>query len=104
MYVAPRQESIMFEVWDTGIGISKEDQKKLFEEFAQVDNKYSRQFDGTGLGLLIVKKLAELHGGDVTVKSTKGWGSRFTVSIPWEPEVVSEFKVQEIEERLVSIH
>jgi signal transduction histidine kinase len=62
---------------DTGIGISQEDQPRLFVEFTQVGADYHRRAEGTGLGLSLVKRLTELHGGTVTVKSELGIGSTF---------------------------
>ncbi len=78
----PESEGVCFTVWDTGIGISPEDQAKLFQPFVQLDSKLSRQYSGTGLGLSLVLRLAEMHGGRVRLESTPGQGSRFTVSIP----------------------
>jgi len=74
-----------FSVYDTGIGISPEDQKHLFTPFTQVDSSLTREYEGTGLGLALVMELAELHGGNVKVESELGKGSTFTVSIPWQP-------------------
>jgi CheY-like chemotaxis protein len=71
-----------FSVADTGIGISPENQQKLFKPFVQVDGSLSRQYEGTGLGLSLVKKLVELHGGSVGVESEVGAGSRFYFTIP----------------------
>jgi len=71
-----------FTVWDTGIGIAEEDLSKLFQPFQQIDSSLSRQYEGTGLGLSMVKRLAEMHGGRVRVESELGKGSRFTVSLP----------------------
>ncbi len=73
---------IHFQVWDTGIGIHELDQRLLFAPFSQIDNSLSRQHQGTGLGLVITRKLAELHGGWVTLDSHPGQGSTFTISIP----------------------
>ncbi len=73
-------------VSDTGIGISEADQKKLFTAFVQVDSSLSRKFEGTGLGLVIVKRLTELHGGAVSMQSEEGKGSTFTVWLPWRTE------------------
>ena len=66
-----------FKVIDTGIGIKKEDQSKIFGRFVQVDSSTRRRHQGTGLGLTICQKLAELMGGDITVQSTPGAGSTF---------------------------
>jgi len=79
-------ELIHFTVWDTGIGIAKEDMKRLFQPFVQLDSKLSRLYEGTGLGLALVDRLAQLHGGTVALESEVGKGSRFTVSIPWQEE------------------
>jgi signal transduction histidine kinase/DNA-binding response OmpR family regulator len=69
-------------VADTGIGMTPEQQAKLFEEFAQADSSTARQYGGTGLGLAITRKLARMMGGDVTVVSESGKGSVFTVRLP----------------------
>jgi signal transduction histidine kinase len=73
---------LAFSVIDTGIGISEEDQKKLFSSFQQINNALTRKQKGTGLGLLLSRKLAQLHGGEITLTSTVGQGSCFTVYIP----------------------
>lgn len=70
-------------VWDRGIGISKEDIDRLFQPFVQLDSRLAREFSGTGLGLSLVHRMMELHGGMVTVESVVGQGSRFTISFPW---------------------
>src|SRR5262249_42488959 len=69
-------------VADTGIGMTPEQQAKLFEEFTQADSSTARQYGGTGLGLAITRKLARMMGGDVTVTSESGKGSVFTVRLP----------------------
>jgi PAS domain S-box-containing protein len=69
-------------VVDRGIGISKDNMAKLFQAFSQIDSSLSRQFQGTGLGLAMVKQLAELQGGAVAVASAEGEGARFTVWLP----------------------
>jgi PAS domain S-box-containing protein len=78
----PLKGGINFSVEDTGIGISAEDLQRLFTPFTQVDSSLTRQHEGTGLGLALVQKLAELHGGGVIVQSEIGKGSTFTVCIP----------------------
>jgi PAS domain S-box-containing protein len=75
-------EQVYITVWDTGIGIHLEDISRLFEPFTQLDARLERQYSGTGLGLSLVKRLVELHGGSVSVVSDPGKGSRFTVSLP----------------------
>ena len=67
---------------DTGIGMTAEQQAKLFEEFSQADASTAQRFGGTGLGLAITRKLARMMGGDVTVMSEPGKGSVFTVRLP----------------------
>ena len=67
-------ERVHFTVWDTGIGIAPEDIGRLFQPFVQLDSSLSRQYTGTGLGLSLVKRLAELHGGSVSVESAGGPG------------------------------
>ncbi len=74
---------IHFEIWDTGIGISKADQQNLFSPFSQIDSSLNRKHQGTGLGLAITRKLTELHSGSVTLESSPNNGSRFTISLPW---------------------
>jgi signal transduction histidine kinase/DNA-binding response OmpR family regulator/HAMP domain-containing protein len=69
-------------VADTGIGMTPEQQAKLFEEFIQADSSTARQYGGTGLGLAITRKLVRMMGGDVTVTSEPGKGSVFTVRLP----------------------
>jgi adenylate cyclase len=69
-------------VADTGIGMTAEQQAKLFEEFSQADPGTAQRFGGTGLGLAISRKLARMMGGDVTVTSEPGKGSVFTVRLP----------------------
>jgi signal transduction histidine kinase len=80
--VAHRERFVEFAVSDTGIGMTPEQQAKLFEEFTQADAATAQHFGGTGLGLAITRKLARMMGGDVTVASEPGKGSVFTVRLP----------------------
>jgi signal transduction histidine kinase len=73
---------VSFVVWDSGVGIAPEDMERLFQPFVQLDSGLSRQYDGTGLGLVLVARLVEMHGGSVSVESQPGSGSRFTISLP----------------------
>jgi len=76
-------EFIKISVTDNGIGISDDALEYLFRPFSQIDGGLGRKFEGTGLGLAMVKLLAELHGGTVAVQSAVGQGSRFTVWLPF---------------------
>lgn len=74
----------LVEIWvnDTGIGIAKEDQPKVFQRFTQIDSSATRSQGGTGLGLTIVRELVELHGGTIRVQSKLGKGSSFIFTMP----------------------
>jgi signal transduction histidine kinase/CheY-like chemotaxis protein/HAMP domain-containing protein len=80
---------IEFAVSDTGIGMTPEQQAKLFEEFTQADSSTARRYGGTGLGLAITRKLARMMGGDVTVESAPGKGSVFSVRLPAGPDTAA---------------
>ncbi len=84
---------LLFEVSDTGIGISEENMKIIFEEFRQIDGTTTRRYSGTGLGLTICKKIADLMNGSISVESRKGEGSTFSFKIPL---VVVEHKKKEV--------
>ena len=75
-------DALRLQVRDSGIGIRPADLPKLFREFQQLDSGTGRRHDGTGLGLVLTKRLAELHGGSVGAESEIGKGSVFTVRLP----------------------
>ncbi|GIO95598.1 hypothetical protein J14TS5_06840 [Paenibacillus lautus] len=67
---------------DTGIGISLEDQKRIFERFFKTDRSHSRKYEWSGMGLAIVKQIVSLHQGDIRVESELGQGTSFIVTLP----------------------
>lgn len=73
---------VAFTVSDTGAGIAREQQLRIFDRFTQLDSSYTRRYRGTGLGLSIVKELTGVLGGSVSVESELGRGSAFTVLLP----------------------
>ncbi len=79
-----KRGTVDFIVSDTGIGIEKSCMDMLFKPFVQLDSGLNKAYNGTGLGLSLVYRLTELHGGCVSVESELGKGSRFTVSLPWQ--------------------
>lgn len=88
----PEKEVVRFSVEDTGIGIKAEDMPKLFQPFSQIDSSLSRQHEGTGLGLALVKSLVTQQGGAVQVESAgiPGQGSCFTVILPYQTDNLTE--------------
>jgi signal transduction histidine kinase/CheY-like chemotaxis protein len=78
----PEGKAVVFSVADTGIGIAPEDQERIFEEFVQLEAPVKQQVKGTGLGLALSRRLAELLGGSLSVESELGVGSTFTTVIP----------------------
>lgn len=80
----PTTCTVRFEVSDTGIGISEQNQAHVFERFVQVDNRSNREYQGTGLGLSICNMLVSAMGGELSVESREGEGSRFYFSLPFQ--------------------
>jgi PAS domain S-box-containing protein len=85
------EDFLELEVVDHGIGISQEGLDRLFQPFTQVDSGLSRKFEGTGLGLVMIMRLVELHGGGVGVSSKEGEGSRFVVWLPLREAVAQPY-------------
>ena len=97
--VAVKGEFMYFTVWDTGPGISKEDQTELFQPYFQIANAATARDEGTGLGLAVTRKLVEIHSGWLKVESKLNQGSRFTIVLPltqkegvWGDEGVETFR------------
>ncbi|MEV0963897.1 ATP-binding protein [Streptomyces sp. NPDC049910] len=95
---APGGDQIEIAVTDQGIGISEKDRERIFERFYRVDPARSRATGGTGLGLAIVKHVAASHGGEVTVWSTEGQGSTFTLRLPEAGSVRDRTRVRDGEQ------
>ncbi len=93
------QDLIQFAVIDNGIGITTENLQRLFQPFVQVDSSLTRQYEGTGLGLTLVQKLTDLHGGSVQVESTFGEGSTFTINLPCQQNEIANFENIQLETR-----
>ncbi len=101
------RETLEFSVTDTGIGIAPEHIDKLFQPFVQIDSALSRRYSGTGLGLALVRRITELHGGSVALESQEGKGSRFTVTLPWTPlftEPTAASEIPQEQERTSGFH
>ncbi len=82
------QNHLQISITDTGIGVSPENISKLFQPFIQIDSALNRKYEGTGLGLALVKQIVELHGGTVELTSELGVGSCFTVTLPYIDNVM----------------
>jgi len=100
---------LRFEVSDTGIGLTNEQQSRMFRAFEQADNSTTRKYGGTGLGLAITQRIAQLMGGDVGVESVPGQGSMFWLTVRLGkgsvlPEVVEDLLPADAENRLRQVH
>jgi signal transduction histidine kinase len=82
-------DMVRFEFADTGIGIAPDQHEKVFEEFQQLENTVTREYEGTGLGMAITKKLVELHGGRIWLESLPGQGTTFFVTLPVAQDRIS---------------
>lgn len=89
------RKKIHFIIRDTGVGISKDNQEKIFERFYQVDSSYTRKVGGTGLGLSLVKEFLDMLGGKITLKSQEGKGTEFHVTLPRKPDFSGELRKEE---------
>jgi len=96
-------EWITLSVGDSGIGMTREQMARLFQPFIQADASTTREYGGTGLGLTITRKFCRMMGGDVTVESTPGQGTTFTIRLPAAPLPVPETAVAATEESFKSV-
>jgi signal transduction histidine kinase len=87
--------AVIISVSDTGIGIAKEDQEAIFEEFRQVGSNYAQKREGTGLGLTLTRRFVEMHGGKIWVESEVGKGSTFTFTLPINHEEMTHHEGHE---------
>ena len=99
---AQKDEQVEITVTDSGIGIPQDKMDAIFQEFEQADGSISREFAGTGLGLSISKRLIELHGGEMWVKSEVGKGSSFFFTLPVAIEEMVEQNMQPVEPKSIS--
>ena len=99
------QNNYVIAVKDTGIGISEEDQKRLFKPFEQLDSSVARKYEGTGLGLVLAKRFAELHGGSVSVQSKPNEGSCFSIAIPYRTDENTESEISSpvVDETIINV-
>ena len=102
--ISAEEETLTFKIKDTGIGISKENQRIIFEEFRQIDGTNSRKYGGTGLGLSISQKISNLLNGKLELTSEAGKGSTFVFTLPFNFIEVRKPKQIDAEQNLLSIH
>ena len=82
LYAEKHKDCVLIDISDIGIGIPKEEQIKIFDEFYRASNAKARESDGTGLGLSIVKHIIDRHGGDIHVESVQDQGTTFKIRLP----------------------
>lgn len=101
-------DRLVLDVTDTGVGIPEKELPHMFERFHRVENATGRTYEGTGIGLSLVKELVQLHGGDISVKSKQGKGSTFTVIIPFGkehlPAIQTSGKTEALEDILSDVY
>ncbi|MDF2879427.1 MAG: sensor signal transduction histidine kinase, partial [Clostridia bacterium] len=106
--LADADDTIKISIKDTGIGIPKEKQNFIFERFIQIDKSLSRNREGSGIGLSLVKSLVELHNGNISVNSVHGQGSEFIIVLPAfvlpQAEVSLDFPSAPIESKIDRIN
>jgi signal transduction histidine kinase len=96
--VAPDGDEVVLQVADSGMGIPAEEQAQLFERFFRSSNARRAAVPGTGLGLVIVRAIADAHGGTVALESTEGIGTTFTIRIPAVPAEPAADAPEELQE------
>jgi two-component system phosphate regulon sensor histidine kinase PhoR len=98
-----KDEEVQFSVQDSGVGIAKEDMRRLFDKFTQFNRKPGSEEKGTGLGLAIVKKLVEMHNGRIDVESAIDQGTTFTISLPLTSRAKVEDRPEEMDELVETV-
>jgi signal transduction histidine kinase len=97
-----KKDAIHFEVRDTGIGISSENQQKLFKSFSQADTSTTRNFGGSGLGLAISKRLVQMMGGDIGAESEEGHGSTFWFTVTLDKATLEPAVTEEVQSEFIA--
>lgn len=96
-------EKVVFEITDTGIGMTEDQLNKIFNEYEQADNTIEKEYGGSGLGLPITKRIVDLYGGTISIKSEPGKGSKFTVELPLQAiQIMNEGFIAEPDEEKIA--